>query len=125
MEQRLIWEKELLGLYISGHPLDKFKERLSKRNMTLGQLRAKVKPGMVTITGGMIENVRVILTRKGDQMAFIKIADFDGSIEAVVFPKDYATHKDIIRLESCIALKGKLNNRNGELSLVAEGLKAL
>ncbi len=125
MDQRLLWEKELLGLYVSGHPLDKFKERLAKRNMTLGQLKARVKPGMVTITGGMIENVRVILTKKGDQMAFIKLADFDGSIEAVVFPKDYATHKDIIRVESCIVLKGKLNNRNGEYSIVADALKAL
>jgi len=125
MEQRLMWEKELLGLYISGHPLDKFKDLLAKRTMTLGQLRSRVKPGMVTVTGGMIEDVRVILTRKGDQMAFIKLADFDGSIEAVVFPKSYAEHKDIIQPESCIALKGKLNSRNGELSLVAEGLKAL
>lgn len=125
MDQRLMWEKELLGLYVSGHPLDKFKERLSKRNMTLGELKARVKPGMVTITGGMIENVRVILTKKGDQMAFIKLADFDGSIEAVVFPKDYATHKDIIRVESCIVLKGTLNNRNGEYSIVADALKAL
>ena len=125
MDQRLVWEKELLGLYVSGHPLDKFKDRLAKRNMTLGQLRAQVKPGMVTITGGMIEDVRVILTRKGDQMAFIKIADYDGSIEAVIFPKSYAEHKDIIKAESCIALKGKLNSRNGELSIVAEGLKAL
>ncbi len=125
MEQRLLWEKELLGLYVSGHPLDKFKDLLSKRTMTLGQLKDKVKPGMVTITGGMIEDVRVILTRKGDQMAFIKLADFDGSIEAVIFPKSYTEHKDIIQPESCIAIKGKLNSRNGELSIVADALKAL
>ncbi len=124
MEQRLIWEKELLGLYVSGHPLDKYKERLAKRTMTLGQLRQR-KPGVVTITGGMIEDVRVILTKKGDQMAFIRIADFDGSMEAVIFPKSYAEHKAIIVPDSCIALKGKLNNRNGELSLVADALKAL
>ena len=125
MEQRLLWEKELLGLYVSGHPLDKFRERLAKRSMTLEELKSGVKPGMTTMTGGMIENVRVILTRKGDQMAFIKIADMSGSIEAVVFPKSYAEHKDIIHLESCIALTGKLNSRNGELSLVADALKAL
>ncbi len=125
MDQRLLWEKELLGLYISGHPLDKFKERLAKRHMTLSQLKAKVKPGAITVTGGMIEDVRVILTRKGDQMAFIRIADYDGSIEAVVFPKNYTEHKNIIQPESCIAIKGKLNSRNGELSLVADALKAL
>ncbi len=124
MDQRLLWEKELLGLYVSGHPLDKYKERLSKRRMTLSQLR-QVKPGVVTVTGGMIEDIRVILTKGGDQMAFIKLADYDGSIEAVVFPKSFAEHKDILKPESCIALKGKLSSRNGELSLVADALKAL
>ncbi len=58
-------------------------------------------------------------------MAFIKIADFDGSMEAVVFPKNYAEHRSILKTESCIALKGKLSSRNGELSMVAEALKAL
>jgi len=58
-------------------------------------------------------------------MAFIKIADFDGSIEAVVFPKNFSEHRNIIKPESCIALRGRLSNRNGELSLVAENLKAL
>ena len=124
MDQRLVWEKELLGLYVSGHPLDKHKERLAKRAMTLGQLRQR-KAGVITVTGGMIEDVRVILTKKGDQMAFIRIADFDGSMEAVIFPKSYAEHKAILVPDSCIALKGKLNNRNGELSLVADALKAL
>lgn len=124
MDQRLLWEKELLGLYVSGHPLDKYKERLSKRRMTLSQLRT-VKPGVVTVTGGMIEDIRVILTKGGDQMAFIKLADYDGSIEAVVFPKSFAVHKEILKPESCIALKGKLSSRNGELSLVADDLKAL
>jgi len=124
LEERLAWEKELLGLYVSGHPLDKFKDRLAKRRLTLGKLR-EMKPGVTTVTGGMIEDVRVIVTKKGDQMAFIKLADYDGSIEAVVFPKSFAEHKDILKPESCIALKGKLNARNGELSLVADALKAL
>ena len=60
MDERLGWEKELLGLYISGHPLDKFKERLAKRTMTLNQLKEKVRPGSMAVTGGMIEDVRVV-----------------------------------------------------------------
>lgn len=125
MEERLAWEKELLGLYVSGHPLEKFRERLAKRAMTIKELREKMAPGMMVVAGGMIEGVRTILTKGGDQMAFIKIADFDGSIEVVVFPKNYSEHRNIIKPESCIALRGRLSNRNGELSLVAEALKAL
>lgn len=125
METRLAWEKELLGLYVSGHPLDKFKEKLSKRPMTLGQLRQSALPGTTAVAAGMIEAVRVILTKGGDQMAFIKIMDFDGSIEAVVFPKSFVEYKEILKIETVIALKGRISNRNGEFSMVTDKLKAL
>jgi DNA polymerase III subunit alpha len=130
MTQRLAWEKELLGLYVSGHPLDRFKDKLSvfyatSRGLTLGQLRQSGSLGATTVAAGMIQDVRVILTRGGESMAFIKITDFDGSLEAVVFPKHFAANRAMLQPESCIALKGRLNNRNGELSLVAEAFKAL
>ena len=124
-DERLAWEKELLGLYVSGHPLDKYKEKLSKRPMTLSELKTKIHPGMTVVAAGMIQEIRLHLTKGGDQMAFIKIADFDGSMEAVVFPKNYLEHRNILKTESCIALRGKLTSRNGELSMVADALKAL
>ncbi len=125
MSERLKWEKELLGLYVSGHPLEQVKDKLQKRPMSIGQVRERVRPGASAVAAGMIEDVRVILTRGGDQMAFIKLMDEGSSIEAVVFPKDFATYKSILKPEACIALKGRMSNRNGELSLVAEALKAL
>lgn len=123
--ERLAWEKELLGLYVSGHPLDRFRETLSKRPMTITQMKQRILPGMTAVAAGMIEDVRMILTRGGDQMAFIKLSDFDGTIEAVVFPKNYLEHKDILKPETCVALKGRISNRNGELSMIAEAMKAL
>ena len=125
MAERLAWEKELLGLYVSGHPLDRFRQKLARRSMTLAQLREKLTPGMTGIAAGIIEEIRVVVTKGGDQMAFLKLADFDGSIEAVVFPRSFSEHKEILKPESCIALKGRMSNRNGELSMVAEELKAL
>ncbi len=124
-ELRLGWEKELLGLYVSGHPLDKYKDKLAARTMNLAQIKSNVSPGQMIVAAGMVSDVRVILTKGGDQMAFIKISDFDDQLEAVVFPKGYAEHKDILRPEKYIALKGRLSNRNGELSMVADALKAL
>lgn len=123
--QKLKWEKELLGLYVSGHPLDEVKDKLAKRPHSIRQLREKAVTGATAVAAGMIESVRVILTKGGDQMAFIKIADETDAIEAVVFPKNFVQFRDILRPESCIALKGRISNRNGELSLVAEALKAL
>ncbi len=125
IEDRLAWEKELLGLYVSGHPLDRVKDKLARRPMSISQMREKLRPGFTTVTGGIVSDIRVILTKGGDQMAFVKIADMDGSIEAVIFPKLFAQHKDLLKADSCIALKGRLSNRNGELSLVAEAVKAL
>ncbi len=126
MAERLVWEKELLGLYVSGHPLDRYKEQLDKRPMTINQMKEKIPPGTENVVAaGMLESVRMVLTQKGDQMAFIKLADFDGAIEAVVFPKNFVEFKKLLVPETVIALKGKLSNRNGELSMVAEKLKAL
>lgn len=125
LPEKLKWEKELLGLYVSGHPLDQYKEKLQKRSMTIGEMKSRVMPGVSTVAAGMVEDVRVILTRGGDQMAFIKLMDESGTIEAVVFPKDFVTYKNMLKPESCLALKGRMSNRNGELSLVAEAMKML
>lgn len=125
MEQKLVWEKELLGLYVSGHPLDKFKDKLDKRPMNLAQIKERSYPGTTTVIAGMVEDLRVLLTKNGDQMAFLKLADFSGAVEAVVFPKSYTEYKSILRPEACIAIKGRVSNRNGEFSIVTEALKAL
>ncbi|MDB5225781.1 MAG: polymerase subunit alpha, polymerase subunit alpha protein [Candidatus Adlerbacteria bacterium] len=125
MDDKLIWEKELLGLYVSGHPLDKFKEKLDKRPMNLAQIKERSYPGTTTVIAGMVEDLRVLLTKNGDQMAFLKLADFSGSVEAVVFPKSFVEYKAILRPEACIAIKGRVSNRNGEFSIVTEALKAL
>lgn len=125
LSTKLAWEKELLGLYVSGHPLDQYREKLAKRPMNISEMRERVRPGMTTVTGGIIEDIRTILTRSGDQMAFVKLGDGSGTIEAVVFPKSFTEYKELLKPDSCIALKGRLSNRNGELSFVAEKLKAL
>ncbi|TSC69222.1 MAG: DNA polymerase III subunit alpha [Parcubacteria group bacterium Gr01-1014_56] len=124
LEARLAWEKELLGLYVSGHPLDRFRDKLARSPTTISELKLKT-PGIVAVAAGMVESVRLILTRGGDQMAFVKLADFGGSIEAAVFPRIFQEYKSILKPETVIALKGRLSSRNGELSMVADKLKAL
>ncbi len=125
LEQKLIWEKELLGLYVSGHPLDKHMEKLKARSMNIAELKERLKPGMTGVVAGILEEVKPILTKGGDQMAFIKIADHSGSLEAVVFPKLFQEHKALLQGDACIAIKGRISERNGTLSLVAEAVKPL
>lgn len=124
-DQKLSWEKELLGLYISGHPLDKFKELLSKRGMPLSKITAEIPAGILVTTGGMVQTVRMILTKKNDPMAFVSIMDMTGSMEVVVFPKVYEEVKNLLVTGTCIALKGKVNVREGEKSILADAIKGL
>jgi len=130
MKDKLAWEKELLGLYISGHPLDKYRVTLEKQEINIKRIKEETTVVKKTIDdgkpiGGIIEEVREIMTKNNDPMAFIKIADFTGSIDAVVFPKTYAQYKNAIIADKCIAAICKVSERNGEISLIIERLKVL
>ncbi len=125
MEIKLAWEKELLGLYISGHPLDKFKDILEKRDITIAKIKEEFKDGMTVVIGGIIEELKPIITKKNDMMAFLRVADMSSTIEVVVFPKIYAEFKKLLNAESCIAIKGRYSTRNGTPSLIAEKVKEL
>lgn len=125
MEEKLGWEKELLGLYISGHPLDKFSDILAKREITLAKIKEEYKEGMTVVVGGIIEEIKQILTKKNDQMAFLRVADFSSTIEVVVFPKIYAEFKKLMVGETCVAIKGRYSTRNGTPSIIAEKVKEL
>lgn len=123
--ERLGWEKELLGLYVSGHPLDDHKAKLTRHGKTIASIKAQAIAGTTIIVAGIIADCRVILTKGGDKMAFVKIADYEDAIEAVVFPRTFLQQKDLLVPETCIAVEGKLSNRNGEKSIIIEKLKRL
>lgn len=124
-DEKLRWEKELLGLYVSGHPLDKFKDKLAGRAMTIQNIKETLQPGMIGVISGLIEETKPILTRKGDRMVFARLVDFTGAMEVVFFPRLYNEKKDILEKEKCVAVKGKISNRDGELSMAAEAVKEL
>jgi len=122
--QKLAWEKELLGLYVSGHPLDAFKEVLAKTNTTIQKVKG-LPPGATTVVYGLLEDVRPILTKNGERMAFTRISDYTGVIEAVFFPRVFNEYKTMLEIGNCIAIKGKLSARNGELSILGDKVKVL
>jgi DNA polymerase-3 subunit alpha len=132
--EKLAWEKELLGLYISGHPLDKYRAVIEKRGVTISSIKEKaakekeatgdIKEFPVTIAG-IIEDVRPVMTKKNEAMCFVKLADLTGSIDVVVFPKILAQNRNSILVEKCLVIKGKVNERNGELSLIIDSLMPL
>lgn len=123
--QKLAWEKELLGLYVSGHPLNAFKEQFAKKETDNEMIKTNAKEGESVLIAGIIDEVKVIRTKKGDNMAFLTVSDFSGPIEVVVFPKTFKANASILEPDTCIALKGKMSERNGEKSVMADGLKKL
>jgi len=123
--EKLVWEKELLGLYLSGHPLDAHAEKLKTIEVKIRDILTSMPPGVQVVAYGFLESVRPIYTKRGDKMLFVKIADETGAIEAVVFPKSLGEFKDIFVDEACVAIKGKLTERNGEKSIIVDKAKKL
>ncbi|PIZ87130.1 DNA polymerase III subunit alpha [Candidatus Nomurabacteria bacterium CG_4_10_14_0_2_um_filter_30_12] len=123
--EKLLWEKELLGLYISGHPLDRVREKLESRDMNIKKVKEKIGNGIPVTLAGIIETSRQVITKNNDRMAFLKISDFTDSIEAVVFPSIFKESIDILIPEKCIAFSGKVSLRNGEKSIIIEAVKEI
>ncbi|HVW82616.1 MAG TPA: DNA polymerase III subunit alpha [Candidatus Paceibacterota bacterium] len=126
LTEKLDWEKELLGIYVSGHPLDAHEEKLAKSKVSLGSLKADPRPGLPVILPVLVAEVKTHLTKSGEKMAFIKFEDRAGeSMEAVIFPKLFKAQGAAIAAGKCILVKGNVSSRGGELSLALENLKPL
>ena len=125
LTEKLLWEKELLGIYVSGHPLDAHLETMDRATLTIAQIKENPEAGRAIIVPALVTEVRVHLTKKGDKMAFVKFEDKTDSIEAVIFPKLFKEHMAIATPGSCLLIKGTISIRNGETTLAIENLKGL
>jgi len=125
-DDRLTMEKEILGVYVSGHPLEPFKERFSKSKHNISMIHeGEIKPDQKIVIGGIIDIVKEITTKKGKKMAFVTLTDFTGSIEAVVFPKTYESNRELVQEDTVIAVQATVSDRDGELSVLINGIKKL
>ncbi len=88
-------------------------------------MKEELPEGKLGVVSGIVEEVKEIITKKGDKMAFIRLADFVTSIEVVAFPKTYKEFAKFLVPDACISIKGKMSKRNDVPSLLAEAVKAL
>jgi DNA polymerase III subunit alpha len=118
--QQLAGEKEALGFYMSGHPLERFSRDLTlfgaKRIADLTASEADV------WLAGIVSGLRALKTRKGDRMAVFMLDDVDGSVEAVVFPETFAKHATLIDTDAMLLVRGKLEKDDESARLVATEL---
>lgn len=118
VEQKLSWEKELLGLYISDHPFKKYIAVLGERVTTLNKIRQKNNEN-VTVAG-VITNVHKIITHQGQNMLFVTVEDSLGSLEVIVFPKTLEKTFGLWREENKIMVSGKASDKDGQMKIIVE-----
>lgn len=123
-EEKLGWEKELLGLYVSDHPLNEFKDYLLKATVPLEKL-SKVPASKDIVVGGLILEMKKIQTKKGDTMLFVKIEDLTGKAEVIVFPRTLKETINVWQPNAIVLVKGKVNDKDGAFKVLADKAKAL
>lgn len=113
-KQKLAWERELLGVYISEHPLQRIAQDLEGSEITLcGEIEESMEGQRVT-TVGMVSQVRRIVTRKGDPMAFARLEDLRGETEVIVFPGVYEETKYLWVPDKILVVEGKVQAKDEE-----------
>ncbi len=122
---KLAWEKELLGLYVSGHPLERYRETIEKKNMDIKKARETAKEGSSVVLAVIVNAVRTVQTKNNETMVFATVSDFSGSADTVIFPRVYREFRELIQPDACLAIKATVNTRNGEKGFVIERMKRL
>lgn len=123
--QKIQWEKDLIGIYITEHPLVSATGFVEKYKLqTTLAVGKELKNKSVTILG-QINNIKKISTKNGDPMAFVKLEDLDGFVEVVIFPKVYEKYSSLLKSGGLIVVRGKINERNDEFTLLADQIKEI
>ena len=116
-EEKLAFEKEVLGVYISGHPLEEYGERLRKNisAVTTDFLPdeesgyPRVRDGAKEILGGMITDKTIKYTKNNKTMAFLTLEDLVGTVEVIVFPRDYERNAELLKEDSKVFIQGRVS----------------
>ena len=129
-KEQLLWERDLMGLYLSAHPLDKYDTYFEEQTHPFELIKPENDSKGVTI-GGIITAVRTILTKKGDKMAFVKLENKTGETEFIVFPSVFAEFGGKLEVDNVVKVKGRVNatdksgNLTSEAKVLAESVELI
>jgi DNA polymerase-3 subunit alpha len=122
--QQLQWEKELLGLYVSGHPVREYQSYIDKVAVSLDKLSPEL-VGQKIAVGGVIQKIQKILTKRQETMLFVMLEDTKGKIEVLVFPKVLERIGSVWEEERMIIAEGRLSDKDGVYKLIVDEAKEL
>ena len=121
VRERLRWEKELLGLYLSEHPMGEVAEQVGHFvNAYSSDLRDESLDGQRVVVGGIVTGLRTVVTKAGAQMAIVTVEDLQGSIEIVVFPRLYEQTRPVWIDGRILLIAGRIDHKGEEISLLAD-----
>lgn len=125
IEERLAWEKEITGFYITGHPLDTYKRKI-ENFFGIGRILNGELPEKARVrVAGIITHARRSTTKKGDTMCFLTVEDYTHSLEVIVFPKIFYDHMNELLPESMVVITGRVDASETGAKLLADEITSL
>ena len=118
-KERLTWERELLGLYVSAHPLDRYVKYFEEQTQPLSQVQPNTDGQKATI-GGIVIDIRTIITKSGTKMAFVKMEDKTSEGEVIIFPNLYSEISEKLKIDTVLKIEGKISARDREGNLKSD-----
>ncbi|MBR2214522.1 MAG: DNA polymerase III subunit alpha [Selenomonadaceae bacterium] len=122
-KERLTWEKEFLGFYVTGHPLDSYKEKMPF--FTVISALAEFQDKQRAQVAGIVTEVKRITTKKGDTMCFLTVEDYTASLEVTVFPRTFYEAVSFLTVDTPLAIEGRLDVAEDGVKLLAEKIGLL
>jgi len=122
--QRINWEREYLGIYLTGHPLDSYKNVLGKIALTVSQLDPRHLGQKIKVCG-FISRIQKVRTKRGKSMVFTRLADYNNSIEVVLYPTVLANNLAVLREDKVLLVEGRMDKRNGNYQIIGERLEEI
>jgi DNA polymerase-3 subunit alpha len=124
--QLLAYEKELLGFYLTAHPLESHRKNLEKFGLTPVSDITNSMVGEKVIVGGIITEIKKITTKTGNnEMAFVKLEDLSGIIEMVIFPKVYARTINGLNRDAIVIISGRIDEKDNRLTILVDDMRPL
>jgi DNA polymerase-3 subunit alpha len=123
-KEKLTWEKELLGLFVSSHPLNHFRKILEKKALSISKIQ-NYNPKRIIKIGGIISGIKKIITRTGRPMLFLNVEDLSDKIEVIVFPSLIERNPSIFQENKIVMVSGRVDEKDGVPKLICEEIEEI
>lgn len=116
------WEKELLGLYITDHPLHRYSEELKKKTDHSATELKDCEDQEPVCVGGLVKSIRLVTTKNQEAMAFVTLEDFTGDIDLVFFPRSWERYNNRVKEDTLLIIRGKAQHRDESVNVLVDTL---